>query len=88
MTEVYIVKARTRSPKILSFSEANEMVVAVFDGCLKPACLKCKSTLELHQPDLTTPERLLGICAVCHSWTMVEESKDGQRRLTALPHQA
>ncbi len=35
-------------------------------------CLNCSSTLALSQPDLTLPERLLGVCEQCKSWFLID----------------
>ena len=36
------------------------------------ACLGCGSPLELHQPDGDAPQRLLGTCAVCGGWHLID----------------
>ena len=36
------------------------------------ACLGCGSPLELHQPDGDAPQRLLGTCAACGGWHLID----------------
>jgi hypothetical protein len=36
------------------------------------ACPSCRTTLELHQPDLRRPERLLGTCPECGAWCLID----------------
>ena len=58
-------------------------------------CLVCDGTLDLHQPDVRSPERVIGVCEVCGNWYMIdlipgtEEAvmaslPDGQAFLNAL----
>jgi hypothetical protein len=35
-------------------------------------CLKCSLPLSLFQPDLSSPERLLGICERCKHWFLID----------------
>lgn len=37
-----------------------------------PACEYCQSWLNLHQPDIMSPDRLLGTCDVCHAWFVID----------------
>ena len=34
-------------------------------------CSRCRDHLSLHQPDLQSPARLLGICDGCRRWYLV-----------------
>jgi hypothetical protein len=34
-------------------------------------CARCREDLTLHQPDLQSPGRLLGICGGCRRWYLV-----------------
>jgi hypothetical protein len=38
----------------------------------KVRCLHCSSALSLHQPDLETPGRLLGVCEPCKRWFLID----------------
>jgi len=35
-------------------------------------CVHCKSPLDLLQPEVQFPERLLGICEECSSWYFIQ----------------
>jgi hypothetical protein len=35
-------------------------------------CPRCGAGIKLYQPDVETPERLLGICPACKSWYLVD----------------
>ena len=35
-------------------------------------CLNCSARLVLHQPDEDAPERLLGVCAGCRHWFLLD----------------
>jgi len=35
-------------------------------------CLNCSSPLSLSQPDLESPERLLGVCMRCKHWFLID----------------
>jgi len=45
-----------------------------------PECLACGESLWIHQPDIDTPERLLGTCDGCGAWHLI----DGDRAITVL----
>ena len=38
----------------------------------RPACLGCGGPLELSQPDVRDPGRMLGTCAPCRRWHLVQ----------------
>jgi hypothetical protein len=38
-------------------------------------CTRCRSALELHQPDVELSERLLGICLDCKSWYLIDGAR-------------
>jgi hypothetical protein len=48
-----------------------------------PACGRCGSSLELHQPDADLPNRLLGTCPACKAWYVVE-GEDRARRIPII----
>ena len=35
-------------------------------------CLNCSAPLSLSQPDLKSPDRLLGICGQCRHWFLID----------------
>jgi hypothetical protein len=35
-------------------------------------CLTCGESLELHQPDTNSPDRMVGICAKCGCWYLLD----------------
>ncbi len=45
---------------------------AVFEHPVRAQCLNCSSDLTLHQPDMDTPERLLGVCESCKHWYLID----------------
>jgi hypothetical protein len=46
-------------------------------GVEPPQCRTCEAKLTLHQPDEDSPERLLGTCAGCGGWYLIEILQDG-----------
>ncbi len=51
-------------------------------------CLNCSSDLTLHQPDMNTPERLLGVCESCKHWYLIDLVPDvSQGVMVWLPDQ-
>lgn len=42
------------------------------DRPVKARCLNCSVPLALSQPDLDSPERLLGVCAKCKQWFLID----------------
>ena len=38
-------------------------------------CTECQSSLELHQPDPERPDRLLGTCADCDTWYLMDVAR-------------
>ncbi len=45
---------------------------AQFEDPVATQCLNCLSDLILHQPDINTPERLLGVCESCKHWYLID----------------
>jgi len=35
-------------------------------------CLYCGESLELHQPDIGSPDRMVGICTKCGCWYLLD----------------
>jgi hypothetical protein len=46
------------------------------DGFETPCCRNCQATLNVHQPDEDRPEHLLGTCAGCGAWYLIELDKE------------
>jgi hypothetical protein len=42
------------------------------EGLETPCCRACKRPLNVHQPDEERPSHLLGTCAECGSWYLIE----------------
>jgi hypothetical protein len=38
----------------------------------RPQCLNCSFPLSLSQPNLNSPERLLGVCEQCEHWFLID----------------
>ena len=45
------------------------------DGLETPRCRDCETALNIHQPDEDRPEHLLGTCALCGNWYLIELGK-------------
>jgi hypothetical protein len=45
-------------------------------------CPVCHRDVDVHQPDQTTPERLLATCIHCKAWFLIDEAADS---MTLLP---
>jgi uncharacterized protein YbaR (Trm112 family) len=37
-------------------------------------CPDCQDLLTIHQPDIESPDRLLGVCPECRAWFLVEDT--------------
>ncbi|MDR3638434.1 MAG: hypothetical protein P4L84_31815 [Isosphaeraceae bacterium] len=48
-------------------------------------CPRCGEFLVIHAPDPSTPERMLGVCAECHSWYLLHCSECKMMRLPDAP---
>ena len=49
-------------------------------------CLSCSGALSLSQPDLDSPERLLGVCGRCSGWFLIDLILDlGEGIISGLP---
>jgi len=46
------------------------------DGLETPCCRDCQAPLNVHQPDEDRPEHLLGTCARCGAWYLIEVGKE------------
>lgn len=61
------------------------------DGTSTLRCMACGSALDLHQPDATQPDRLLGTCSgdhgPCGCWHMIDLTPDQkQANLHLMPN--
>lgn len=49
-------------------------------------CPKCRRALDVHQPDIGRPERLLGTCEACGGWYfVVHVPEEDEAVVLALP---
>lgn len=74
---------------------SKKSVVAKLDVLLFPippdrpdgaACLNCDALLSLSQPDIDTPERLIGVCDQCKHWFLIDLLPDeGEGIISGLP---
>jgi hypothetical protein len=55
------------------------------ESLMSIACPECSHPLEIHQPDQNLPSRLLGICALCQVWLLIDIDGEGQTRTFKLP---
>jgi hypothetical protein len=46
-----------------------------------PHCLNCSLPLSVLQPDLDSPERLLGVCEQCKGWFLIDLIPDRREGL-------
>jgi hypothetical protein len=54
------------------------------DDLSRIACLTCEIGLDLHQPDSGSPDRLLGICAGCQQWFILDLLPDADEAVLVL----
>jgi hypothetical protein len=56
------------------------------DSTFELDCLECGTELDVHQPDLEQPDRLLGTCEACGAWYLLTcLPAQGEVHLLALP---
>jgi hypothetical protein len=41
-------------------------------GPIRARCVNCSLPLSLSQPDMNSPERLLGVCEQCKHWFLID----------------
>jgi hypothetical protein len=56
--------------------EATSLTVSD-EGLESPRCRGCRIDLNVHQPDEEHPEHLLGTCALCGTWYLIEVGRKG-----------
>jgi hypothetical protein len=44
-------------------------------------CPSCDDLLAVHQPDVELPDRLLGVCAECRAWFLIDSAVGVMARL-------
>ena len=54
------------------------------DGCFNLECPKCSTPLVLHQPDIDSPDRMLGICYRCRAWYLLDGLAEVMTELPVL----
>lgn len=64
-------RTSTVTVQLIGFSNGAEGFAAL-------ACRNCGVPLDLHQPGVEFPDRLLGTCEECGSWFLVDLTPDGQ----------
>ncbi len=47
-------------------------------------CDRCRDPLEMHQPDVASPDRLIGTCGGCHGWFLIDAEAGLMLRLPDL----
>lgn len=51
-------------------------------------CARCEALLEVHQPSIQSPHRLLATCTLCDAWYYLETDIDtGVATMVFLPEQ-
>ena len=54
------------------FSLTLARMPALIENLYQASCILCDGSLDLHQPDPGLPDRLLGTCAKCQRWYILE----------------
>lgn len=49
----------------------------------EPGCTVCHQPLDLHQPDVEQPDRLLATCGNCGAWHLLQQPDHGKKSLLA-----
>ena len=49
------------------------------------ACRRCRSSLDIHQPDPNQPDQFLGTCPSCGGWYRVASSSESGLTVLELP---
>ena len=47
-------------------------------------CLACKGPLDLHQPDVGSPDRMVGVCMKCGRWYLLDSIAGTDEALMVL----
>jgi hypothetical protein len=63
---------RTLLPKQMTITSRMTELTISAEGLESPVCLDCRTRLDVHQPDEVHPEHLLGTCAGCGVWYLIE----------------
>lgn len=64
-------------PQQMSMTWTAIVVERAADGLVSPRCQKCRCELDIHQPEESHPEQLLGTCPECSAWHLIEVAPDG-----------
>jgi len=54
------------------------------NGHRSPDCPHCGTTLELHQPDIERPARLIAVCLDCGRWYIVQDPESNWRQAVLM----
>jgi hypothetical protein len=58
----------------------------VLDGDFSAVrCARCRGSLDLHQPDTETPQRILATCDECKTWYLIEVERGWIFSLPVVP---
>src|SRR3954452_5883307 len=60
------------TPKQMSITWKVTPLVMTDQGLETPQCRDCRMAMNVHQPDEDRPEHLLGTCASCGAWYLIE----------------
>jgi hypothetical protein len=58
-----------------------ELAVHALTNGLPHSCPLCDGDTQIHQPDDSTPDRLLATCARCKTWFLIDESETSMVQL-------
>ena len=73
-------------PEPISVSLPVIRVATTSDSLSLSCCLRCRVSLDVHQPDPAFPGRLLSTCGRCGSWYLLDGmSYSEQTALVSLP---
>ncbi len=72
--QAYLASCSMKSRRLIKKVSA-ELEVLQFSAAVELHALKCpycSLPLSLSQPDLTSPERLIGVCETCKHWFLID----------------
>ncbi|MDX2037991.1 MAG: zinc ribbon domain-containing protein [Isosphaeraceae bacterium] len=69
----------------LSASTTMEVVERIIRPEMERFCPCCGGELDLHQPDIDSPHRMLGTCGHCAQWVVIETLGATSSRVLEIP---
>jgi hypothetical protein len=67
---------------------AVQLMMRRFSGLLEDlgdgGCLACDGSLDLHQPDADSPDRMVGVCMKCARWYLLDSIPGTEEVLLVL----